>query len=267
MSVNALSVNAPSVNELSVNEPSANGLYTDLSGYYDLMCVDIDYQAQSHCIRRMHQMFGNDGNTHLDLACGTGPHVRHFIDFGFDSQGLDLNQPMLDIAATRCPEAQFTQQNMSEFSVEEPLDLITCFLYSIHYNDGIEKLKECIANVHKALKPNGVFCFNVVDKTKIDNKLSVKHTAEQGEHLFTFQSGWHYKGEGERQSLLLSIEKSSAEETHIWNDEHPMVAVSFDEMAELLAPYFEVHQFEHDYEKILPLSPKSGNAIFTCVKL
>ncbi len=106
---------------------SVNALYTDLSGYYDLMCVDIDYQAQSNAIRRLHQLFGNDGTAHLDLACGTGPHVRHFIDFGYASGGLDINQPMLDIAASRCPEAQFTLQDMSTFDVSEPLDLITCF--------------------------------------------------------------------------------------------------------------------------------------------
>ena len=87
---------------------SANALYTDLSSYYDLMCADIDYPAQSHCIHRLQQIFGNSGNTHLDLACGTGPHVRHFIDFGYHSQGLDINQPMLNIATIRCPEAHFS---------------------------------------------------------------------------------------------------------------------------------------------------------------
>lgn len=67
---------------------SATALYTDLSHYYDLMCADIDYQAQSHCVRRLHQLFGNQGRRHLDLACGTGPHVRHFLDFGYRSAGL-----------------------------------------------------------------------------------------------------------------------------------------------------------------------------------
>ena len=136
---------------------SANALYTDLSDYYDLMCVDIDYQTQSSGIRRLHQLFGNDGNIHLDLACGTGPHVRHFIDFGYHSSGLDINQPMLDIAKVRCPEARFSLRNMSEFSVDEPHDLITCLLYSIHYNDGIKKFKSCIVSVHQALEVGGVF--------------------------------------------------------------------------------------------------------------
>ena len=246
---------------------SANILYTDLSGYYDLMCVDIDYQAQSHCIRRLHQIFGNDGNTHLDLACGTGPHVRHFIDFGYQSSGLDINQPMLDIAAVRCPTAHFYLQNMSEFKVTEPLDLITCFLYSIHYSDGIERLKECIISVHRALKTEGVFCFNVVDKNKINNDLSVKHTAKQGDSLFTFRSGWHYPGHGEKQSLKLSIEKTTAKQTQVWDDEHPMVALAFDELTEILKPYFDVHIFEQDFEKIIPWEKTSGNAIFACVKI
>ena len=43
----------------------ANALYTDLSGYYDLMCAGIDYHAQSHCVHRLQQIFGNGGKAHL----------------------------------------------------------------------------------------------------------------------------------------------------------------------------------------------------------
>lgn len=245
---------------------SANALYTDLSGYYDLMCEDIDYPAQSNAVRRLHQIFGNGGNAHLDLACGTGPHVRHFIDHGYLSSGLDINQPMLDIAAIRCPEAHFTCQDMSSFQVGDPQDLITCFLYSIHYSDGIEKLKACIASAYNALTHGGVFCFNAVDKGKIDNELFVKHTAHKGEDAFTFRSGWYYNGRGEKQALKLSIEKTNAHDTQVWNDEHPMVAVSFAELITLLEPYFEVHVFEHNFEAITPWDNTSGNAIFVCVK-
>lgn len=246
---------------------SANALYTDLSGYYDLMCADIDYQAQSHFIKRLHQIFGNGANTHLDLACGTGPHLRHFINFGYTSSGLDINQPMLDRAAIRCPEAQFTLQNMSEFTVAQQQNLITCFLYSIHYCDGIEKLKACIISVHNALKAGGMLCFNAVDKNTINNDSFVKHTATSENSLFTFSSGWHYSGTGEKQSLKLRIEKTTSDETFIWNDEHPMVALSFTELKAVLQPYFEIHIFEHNYEQITPWNGNSGNAIFACVKI
>lgn len=245
---------------------SSNALYTDLSGYYDLMCADIDYQAQSQSARRLHQFFGSEGRTHLDIACGTGPHVRHFLDAGYQSSGLDLNQPMLDKAQQRCPEAHFMRQNMCAFSLTEPVDLITCFLYSIHYSASIANLKACISSVLKALKVGGVFCFNAVDKDKIDNSAYVRHSAVLENSHFVFESGWNYSGEGEKQSLNLSIEKTTADLKQLWQDQHPMVAISFHQLEQLLCPWFEVHILEHNYEKIAAWDHQSGNALFVCVK-
>lgn len=243
-----------------------NALYTDLSGYYDLMCADIDYQAQSQCIQRLQQLFGNAGKRHLDLACGTGPHVRHFIDAGYQSCGLDINQPMLDRAAIRCPEAQFSMQDMCGFKLNEPQDLITCFLYSIHYSASVERLKACIASVHGALENNGLFCFNAVDKNMINNDSFVSHSAQHADGLFHFSSAWHYDGVGEQQALRLRIERSRAGETQLWRDDHAMVAVSLAELLALLQPYFEVQVLEHDYSALQPWDTRSGNAIFACVK-
>lgn len=245
---------------------SSNALYTDLSGYYDLMCTDIDYPAQSDCIQRLHTLFGNGGKRHLDLACGTGPHIRHFIDRGFQCRGLDLNAPMLDLARIRCPEAQFSVENMCQFLVEEPADLITCFLYSIHYSGLINNLQQCLESVHSALSENGLFCFNAVAKDKIQNDLFVRHSAIQENSQFHFSSAWHYPGVGEQQTLRLSIERITENVTESWQDEHPMVAVSFSELQQLLAPLFEVHIFNHNYDTIQPWDQTSGNAIFVCVK-
>jgi SAM-dependent methyltransferase len=231
------------------------------------MCADIDYEAQSHCFRRLHQIFGNDGSLHLDLACGTGPHIRYFLDYGYNSAGLDINQPMLDKAIARCPDAQFSLQNMCAFQVDEPQDLITCFLYSIHYNEGIAQLQDCIARVHKALSVGGVFCFDAVAKNKITNKLFVTHRAEQDSSLLTFNSGWYYCGNGERQLLKLSIKEESLGGSQFWQDEHPMVALTFEELQALLKPYFSVHIFEHDHDKLIPWDEVSGTAIFACVKI
>ena len=245
---------------------SSNSLYTDLSGYYDLMCADINYQAQSHSVHRLARMFGNNGNRHLDLGCGSGPHVRHFVDYGYACSGLDINQPMLDLARLRCPEAQFSRQDMCDFTVDEPFDLITCFLYSIHYSGDLSGLKSCIRRVQTALGMGGVFCFNAVDKNRINNRSFARHALEHAGSHFMFESGWHYGGTGERQALKVTIEKTTSGNTQRWQDEHSMVAVSFDELQALLQPFFEVHVFEHDYEKLIPWDGQSGNALFVCVK-
>ncbi|MEG6932979.1 SAM-dependent methyltransferase, partial [Pseudomonas aeruginosa] len=76
-------------------------------------------QAQSHCVRRLHQLFVNHGRRHLDISCCNVPHVRHFLDFVYRSAGLDINQPMHDLSRQRCPEAHFSRQHMAGFQVDE----------------------------------------------------------------------------------------------------------------------------------------------------
>jgi ubiquinone/menaquinone biosynthesis C-methylase UbiE len=253
---------------------SFNALYTDLSGYYDLMCADIDYQTQSLGAIRLAQFFGNGGIQHLDLACGTGPHIAHFLAAGFECTGLDLNQPMLDLAKQRCPQAKFLRQNICDFQLEQQVDVITCFLYSLHYTADTQGLISCIGQVLTALKPGGVFCFNAVDKDLIDNQATVRHSYRQiskvdttmQQHDFIFESGWFYSGQGDRQTLNVSIAKTSQGVTHQWQDQHPMVAVNFAQLRALLEPAFEVILLEHDYEKIVPWDQRSGNALVVCIK-
>ncbi len=245
---------------------SYNALYSDLSGYYDLMCADIDYQSQSNSAHRLNQIFGNGGKQHLDLACGTGPHIAHLMQDGFTCRGLDINQPMLDIAKQRCPDAEFAQGNMCAFETEHSFDLITCFLYSIHYSGDLDNLNSCIKSAYQALTHGGVFYFNVVAKSQIDNALFAKHSVQQDQDLFHFSSAWHYIGHGEKQTLNVRIDKTTDQQTLTWEDKHPMVALNFDELQTLLAPYFDVHVFEHNYDSITPWDHSSGNAIFVCVK-
>lgn len=245
---------------------SSNALYTDLSGYYDLMCCDINYLAQSSAVHRLHRMLGNGSYQHLDLACGTGPHIRHFLDLGYQCSGLDLNQPMLELARARCPEARFMLQNMCHFTLDKQVDLITCFLYSLHYSASISALQQCLASVHQALVPGGLFVFNAVDKDTICNQTAVRHSALFDNSQFVFESGWYYRGTGEQQALKLRIARTSAEQTQLWQDEHVMVAVSFNQLQALLAPYFEVNILAHDYHTISPWDNTSGNALFACIK-
>jgi SAM-dependent methyltransferase len=243
-----------------------NILYSDLSKYYDLMCSDINYLEQSQYVKRMHGLFGNSGLEYLDLACGTGPHVRHFIDFGFNSSGLDINPAMLEQAIIRCPEGKFSLQDMASFKLEQPVDLITCFLYSVHYSSSLTKLSGLFSSAHQSLAAGGLFCFNAVDKTKIINGLGIKHGLEYEDSHFSFQSGWQYSGQGDRQFLNLRISKETNGELQVWDDQHTMVALDFERLQELLAPYFEVHIFEHDFATIVPWAGELGNAIFVCLK-
>ena len=244
---------------------SSNALYTDLSHYYDLMCADIDYRAQSDSVRRLQQLFGNPGRRHLDLACGTGPHVRHFLDFGYRSAGLDINQPMLDIAQARCPEAAFSRQDMASFRVDEPQDLITCFLYSIHYNPDLQQLRACLASVHDALAEDGVFCFNTVDKGQIDNRSFVRHTVEHEGSLFTFGSGWHYPGKATARHCASASRRQRRGHRELAG-RTPHGRPDLRRVAGAVAAAVRGARLRARLRTHHPWNGTSGNALFVCVK-
>jgi len=132
-------------------------LYTDLSAYYDLMCSDINYREQCEAAQRVHDIFGNGGKQYLDLACGTGPHIEHFIKQGYQASGLDLHRPMLERAQQRCPSAHFSQQNMRSYCFDQRFDLITCFLYSVHYCDPYDTFTAMLTRTHQALAAGECF--------------------------------------------------------------------------------------------------------------
>lgn len=245
----------------------SSSLYSDLSHYYDLMCAEIDYQAQSATALRLHQLLGNGQNEYLDVACGTGPHIAYFLQHGYHCMGVDLNPAMLEQAQLRCPNAEFELQDMCSLSLATTYDLATCFLYSVHYSGTRENLQRVFAGVFNSLNSGGLFCFDAVDKTKIANDSGVKHEVVQGDTRIAFQSRWFYPGEGEALQLHIGIAETTVENQRIWQDEHRMVAVTIDEISQLLQEVgFEVTVLERDFEKLIPWQGDSGNVIFAAVK-
>ncbi|VUD41425.1 dTDP-3-amino-3,4, 6-trideoxy-alpha-D-glucopyranose [Thalassocella blandensis] len=244
-----------------------NQLYTDLTQIYDLMCADIDYQEQCNTAHRLFKLLGNGGNAYLDLACGTGPHVEHFLGLGFLAHGLDLNGAMLDRACMRCPKASFFEMDMSSFRFREQYDLVTCFLYSMHYCYPEENFRNALQNAFNALKPGGVLCFDTVDKSTIANDEGIKHHCIFEGANFEFQSRWAYPGQGDELSLFIDICRTYEGEQQFWHDQHRMLAVSVPEVQALLESIgFSVTVFERDFSRLIPWGSESGNVFIAAVK-
>src|SRR5690606_16978193 len=177
---------------------AGTSLYADLSHYYDLLCSNINYKEQSDFLLRANRFLGNGGQNYLDLACGSGVLLSHFADAGFTCSGLDVSADMLAMAAQRCPQANLICQDMSEIATAQPMDLISCFLYSVHYCASIPLMQKTFKNVYAALASGGVFCFDSVDKSCVANDEGHFHyLALANEKELRFQTRWHYGGHGD----------------------------------------------------------------------
>lgn len=254
---------------MSETEDAVTGnLYADLSMYYDQFCAHVDYAGQCAFAARVFAGFArSDGRDYLDLACGTGQHLQEMTRLGFVPTGLDNSPSMLAQAQARCPQAQLLLCDLAAFDRVADFDLISCFLYSIHYSHPLSHFAETLRRAWQALKPGGVLVFNTVDARGARHEHEVVTRVQAPDATLAFTSGWHYRGQGEVLDLRLSIHRDSAGNTQTWHDQHTMTAITLPELEQmLLATDFEVTLLEHDYDRLTPWSGDSFNAIVVATK-
>lgn len=247
---------------------NTGNLYADLSQYYDQFCAHVDYAGQCAFTARVFNSFATSGGRqYLDLACGTGQHLQEMRRLGFVCSGLDNSPAMLAQARNRCPSAQLLLGDLAGFDQDAEFDLISCFLYSIHYSHPMDNLAETLRRSYRALRPGGIFIFNTVDANGARQEHKVVTRVQEADSRLTFTSGWHYCGHGEVLDLRLSIQRESAEGAQTWNDQHTMTAITLAELERLLeASGFAFTLLEHDYDRLTPWDGNSFNAIVVACK-
>ncbi len=253
-------------------------LYDDLSSYYDQFCSHVNYEEQSDFAYRAFNCFAKaTERNYLDLACGTGQHLKLMAEKGFTVTGLDNSSHMLDQAAIRCPQANLLRCDLAEFDFKETFDLITCFLYSIHYSHPTASLIETLKRAYAALKTGGIFIFDMVDKNGIANDSGVIARIDHEKEKLTFQSRWWYRGEGDVLDLLLSIERQTTERKidveekaaalQKWNDHHIMTAVEISQISLLMKQIgFDITVFDRNYDVFTEWDGLSSNVIVVGTK-
>ena len=132
--------------------------YEKQAQYYDVIYASMgkDYQQEADDIRQLISANKQcEGHKLLDLACGTGLHLKYLKDH-FDVQGIDLEPKMLEIAHARLPEITFRLGNMLDFEVPETFDVITCLFSSIGYMRNVNELNQALKQMTTHLNTGGV---------------------------------------------------------------------------------------------------------------
>jgi len=102
----------------------------------------------------------------VDLGCGSGIWAAELIRHGYAVAGIDISRPMTELARRRAPEARFI--NASFLSAQlPPCDAVTaigeCFNYTFDGRNSRQRLKQLFRRVHDALRPGGVFIFDIAE--------------------------------------------------------------------------------------------------------
>nr|WP_232835412.1 class I SAM-dependent methyltransferase [Actinocorallia populi] len=92
----------------------------------------------------------------LDVACGTGSHLKFFTGAFDRVAGLDISAEMLEIARSYVPDVPVTQGDMRDFTLGETFDAITCMFSSFGYLPTEEDLDATLRTFARHLNPGGV---------------------------------------------------------------------------------------------------------------
>lgn len=101
------------------------------------------------------------GGALLDLCCGTGHLAASLVARGFSVTGLDGSADMLRYAQENAPQAQFVEGDARYFQLETKFDGVICASASLNHMETLDDLRAVFTSVNRALKPGGVFVFDV----------------------------------------------------------------------------------------------------------
>ena len=129
---------------------------TQSAQIYDLLHAERDYAGEVAWITQAVARYGRSGgNRLLDLACGTGRHLE-YLQAHFAVEGLDLDQGMLAVAATRLPGVPLHEGDFTEFDLGRQYDVVLCLLGSIGYARWPENLTKAVRLMAQHTREGGV---------------------------------------------------------------------------------------------------------------
>jgi SAM-dependent methyltransferase len=124
---------------------------------YDLLyrASGKDYEAESAEVHDLIQARAPGAATLLDVACGTGGHLR-YLARRYEATGVDLDPAMVAVARTGLPDLVIVEGDMRTFDLGRTFDAAVCLFSSIGYLRSTTEMNKAVAAMGRHLVPGGV---------------------------------------------------------------------------------------------------------------
>ncbi|MBT3072487.1 MULTISPECIES: trans-aconitate 2-methyltransferase [Streptomyces] len=130
----------------------------DSAELYDLLhsARGKDFEGEAAAVAALVGDRKPDAASLLDIACGTGAHLARFAARFPHVEGVELSEPMLDLARARLPGVPLTLGDMRDFDLGRRFDAAVCLFGSLGYVDSADELDSALRSFARHLNPGGV---------------------------------------------------------------------------------------------------------------
>ena len=208
--------------------------YKRFGYFYDEVMAALNYDLWLEFIEE----YLKPGDKVLDLACGTATLVTMLTLKGYNAEGLDLSESIIEIANEKRKINRLSfnlyVQDMTKFNTHKKYNMITCFFDSINFLDSIKKVKNLFDCAYKHLEDNGLFIIDVFSKTLLAEYDSNKIV----EDYETFKINWETK----------KTSPTSLKHTIAINDGDDEFVETYNEY------YYDIKELNHKGFKLIKIS-------------
>jgi SAM-dependent methyltransferase len=154
------------------------GYREDLAYIHDVGFSDYALGAAPGLLRLLLR-HGIKGGLVVDLGCGGGHWARELNRAGYEVLGVDQSRSMIRLARRRAPQSRFQIGSMREVALPA-CDAVTSIGECLNYRfDRAGKpLPRLFQRIFQALRPGGVFVFDIAGPDRIPNPRPRNHGTE-----------------------------------------------------------------------------------------
>jgi SAM-dependent methyltransferase len=143
-------------NDISFSDYSkGKSYYTQMAPLFDAMNSREEFtEKETDFLVDTAKRFTDTGvSSFLDIACGTGRHLRELTARGYSGFGIDASRYLLEIARKTAPKVEFYESDMRFFKTEAAVDcaysLWDSYVYMSQTKDIDAFAKQCSAHIKR----------------------------------------------------------------------------------------------------------------------
>jgi ubiquinone/menaquinone biosynthesis C-methylase UbiE len=136
-------------------------VYGDFSKYYDMLGWKIFAGVCAERLTAFFKLRGQQPETVLNLACGTGELEKLLGKTGIEFTGVDASSGMLSEARKKCPGVKFVKGDAAEIRLNRKFDMVLFLFDSANHMYSLSHLVRVFKNARRHLKKGGYFIFDI----------------------------------------------------------------------------------------------------------
>ncbi|HEY7212857.1 MAG TPA: class I SAM-dependent methyltransferase [Bryobacteraceae bacterium] len=151
-------------NGIIVNEHISmhRSAYDDVAVMYHRLWADWYLPASLPALERLFFSQISPDACVLDLCCGSGHVTKELVRRGYRVTGVDNSAALIELARNELPRSVDLQvQDARELKFEASYDAVLSTFDSLNHILKLDELKAVFDGVHRALKPGGLFVFDM----------------------------------------------------------------------------------------------------------